>query len=143
MIKALRVTMIVYSAIGILVGLAFIIIPKQMGEAFNAPTINDPVALNQVKYLMAAFGLANIAAAVFIIMAARNPLQNINWVKFAIVWALFGVVVVLYGLGRGYVEFSQEGVALIIHAIFAILLFAFYPWRARQAASLPAKDTAS
>jgi hypothetical protein len=134
MIKALKVTMIVYGVIGILVGLMMIFIPKQMSEWFNAPTITDTVAINNIHYLLASFGLANIAAAAFLIMASRDPIKNIIWVKFAIVWALFGVVVVVYGLARDYVTFSQEGTALIIHAIFAILFFAFYPWR-RQTTS--------
>jgi hypothetical protein len=130
MVKPLKVTMIVYGILGILFGLTFIFIPKQMGEWFNAPTINDPYAINNIHYMMASFGLATIAAAVFVIMASRDPIKNILWVKFAIVWALFGVVEVVYGLARGYVDFSQEGVALIIHVIFAALFFAFYPWRA-------------
>lgn len=138
MVKALKVTMIVYSIIGIVLGLALIFIPEQFGKAFNAPALND-----YEKYLDVSIGLANIAAGVFIIMAARGPIKNISWVKFAIVWALFWAVTVLYGLARGYVDFSQEGPALIINVIFAALFFAFYPWRARQTASLPAKDTAS
>jgi uncharacterized membrane protein HdeD (DUF308 family) len=124
MIKALKVTMIVYGVIGILLGLVLVFIPDQMGEWFNTPVLND-----YEKYLSASIGLANIAAGVFVIMAARNPIKNISWVKFAIVWALFWVVTVVYGLVSGYVDFSQEGSALIINAIFAALFFAFYPWR--------------
>jgi Na+-driven multidrug efflux pump len=138
MTKALRVTMIVYGIIGILLGLILVILPDQMTQWFNAPVLND-----YEKYLSASIGLANIAAGVFIIMAARDPIKNISWVKFAIVWALFWVVAVLYGLLRGYVDFSQEGPALIINVIFAALFFAFYPWRVKQAAALPAKDAAS
>ena len=126
MIKALKITMIVYGILGILFGLAMIIIPQQMGEWFNVPEIND-----YGTFMAISIGMANIAAAVFVIMAARDPIKNISWVKFAIVWALFWVVTVLYALLRGYVDFSQEGSALIIHVIFAILFFAFYPWKSK------------
>jgi len=127
MIKALKVTMIAYGVIGILLGLVLVIFPDQMTEWFNAQVLND-----YEKYLSASIGLANIAAGVFIILAARDPIKNISWVKFAIVWALFWVVTVAYGLLRGYVDFSQEGSALIINVIFAVLFFIFYPWRVKE-----------
>jgi hypothetical protein len=127
MVKALKVVMIIYAIIGILLGLVLVIFPDQMTEWFNAPVLND-----YEKYLSASIGLANIAAGVFIILAARDPIKNISWVKFAIVWALFWVVTVGYGLLRGYVDFSQEGSALIINIIFAALFFIFYPWRVKE-----------
>jgi uncharacterized membrane protein HdeD (DUF308 family) len=130
MTKALKVTMIVYGIIGILLGLVLVFVPDQMSTWFNAPALND-----YEKYLSASIGLANIAAGVFIIMAARDPIKNISWVKFAIVWALFWVVTVVYGLVRGYVDFSEEGTALIINVIFAALFFAFYPWKANKTTS--------
>lgn len=130
MTKALKVTMIVYGIIGILLGLVLVFVPDQMSTWFNAPALND-----YEKYLSASIGLANIAAGVFIIMAARDPIKNISWVKFAIVWALFWVVTVVYGLVRGYVDFSEEGPALIINVIFAALFFAFYPWKASKTTS--------
>ena len=124
MTKALRVTMVVYSVLGILFGLSMIFIPDQMAEWFNAPALID-----YEKFLTASLGVANIAAAVFIILAARDPIKHISWVKFAIVWALIWVASILYALGRGYVDFSQEGVTLIIHIVFAVLFFIFYPWK--------------
>jgi hypothetical protein len=127
MVKALKVTMIVYGVIGILFGLLMVFIPGQMNEWFNGPALSG-----YEKYLTALIGMPNIAAAVFLIIASRDPIKNISWVKFAIVWALFWAVTVVYGLVRGYVDFSQEGSALIIHIIFAALFFAFYPWRAAQ-----------
>jgi hypothetical protein len=138
MVKALKVTMIVYGVIGILVGLAFICIPAQMSELFNYPA-----PAGDEKFMLASVGLANIAAAFFVIIASRDPIKNISWVKFAIVWALFGAVLVVYGLVRGYVTFDQEGVALIIHVIFAALLLIFYPWRAGQVVPAPKEPSAS
>ena len=130
MIKTLRVVMIVYGIIGILLGLILVIFPDQMTEWFNAPVLND-----YEKFLSASIGLANIAAGIFIFLAARDPIKNISWVKFAIVWALFWAVTVLYGLVRGYVDFSQEGSALIINIIFAALFFIFYPWRVKESSA--------
>lgn len=127
MTKALKVTMIVYGIIGILYGLMSIFLLEQMAEWFNSPAPSD-----FEKYMGAALGLANIAAAVFLIIASRDPIKNISWVKFAIVWALFWIVGIVYALARGYVDFSQEGIALIIHIVFAALFLIFFPWKAKQ-----------
>jgi hypothetical protein len=128
MIKALKVTMIVYGVIGILVGLAMVFFNDQLYQLYNVSALSDLEI-----YMFVLIGLLNIGAAVFLIMASRDPVKNILWVKFAIVWALFWVVTVIYGLVRGYVDFSQEGAGLIINAIFAVLFLVFYPWRAAEA----------
>jgi len=125
MTKALKVIMIVYAAVGILFGLAMIFIPDRMADWFNGPAPTD-----YEKYLTASLGAANIAAAVFIIMAARDPVRNTSWVWFAIIWAVIWVAAIVYALGRGYVDFDQQGIALIIHIVFGTLLLVFYPWKA-------------
>jgi hypothetical protein len=130
MAKALKVVMIVYAVTGILFGLATILVPEQMAEWFSGPVPSD-----YERYLMASLGMANIAAAVFIIMAARDPIRNMNWVKFAIVWALIWVATILYALVRGYVDFDQQGIALIIHIVFAALFLILYPWKEKQRSS--------
>ena len=122
MTKALRVVMIVYAIIGIVFGAAMIFIPEQMADWFNSPTPSD-----FEKYLTGSLGMANIAAAVFIIIAARDPIKNKPWVAFAIVWALIWVVTIVYSMGLGYVDFSQEGIALIIHIVFAVLFLILFP----------------
>jgi hypothetical protein len=124
MIKTLKVVMVIYAIIGILFGLSLIFIPVQMAKWFSSPVPTD-----YEKYLVASLGIANIAVAVFIILAARDPLKKISWVKFAIVWALICAAAIIYALARGYVDFSQEGIALIIHTVFAVLLLILYPWK--------------
>jgi hypothetical protein len=127
MIKALKVTMIVYGIIGILFGLGYIIIPDQMADWFNLALGPD-----STYSILALLGVENIITAVFIIMAARDPINNISWVKFAIAWGLVAAVAALYAIIRGYVDFSQIGSAIISHAVFAVLLLVFYPWKAMQ-----------
>ena len=127
MIKALKVTMIVYAIIGILLGLAFIIIPDQMSDWFNVAVFTDfPL------YILTLLGVVFIVTGVFYIMAVRDLIKNILWVKYAIAEGLTGALVAVYALMRGYGDFSQVGAAIIIHAVFAILLLIFYPWKARQ-----------
>ena len=127
MIKALKVVMIVYAVIGILFGLAFIIIPDQMSDWFNVAVFVD-----FPKYILTLLAAQFLVMSVFLIIAARDPIKNILWVKFAIAHALVDALVALYALIRGYGDFSQVGLALIIHAVFAILLLVCYPWKASQ-----------
>ena len=127
MIKALKVAMIAWSVIAILVGLAYIFIPKQLGQMGNFE--KGPA---WVKYILALLGICYIAAGAFVIRAARDPLKHIMWVQFAIAVAILTVVVAASSMGRGLVTFSQEGMPLIFNAVFAVALLALYPWRAAK-----------
>ena len=125
MIKALKVTMIVYGVIGILFGLAYIFIPTQLGNMFGYE--QGPV---YIKYMLAGLGVCIIAPSVFLIAAARDPIRHIYWVKFAILWAILTIVIALYSTIRGYVGFDKTGMEIIMNAIFLVAFLVFYPWRA-------------
>lgn len=127
MIKALKVTMILYAVIGILFGLAFIFVPRQLGAMFGYE--GGPA---HVAALMAALGVSFISACIFLIIAARDPLKHILWVKYAIVFAILMLAVNIYSFILGYSNFRQAAVDIIIHAVFAAALLAFYPWRAAR-----------
>jgi hypothetical protein len=124
MTKALRVTMIVYAVIGILFGLAYILIPRQIGAFFGFEEGPESVAA-----MAAVLGVSWVSACIFIIIAARDPLKHILWVKYAIVFAILSSAAELYSLILGYIDFSQAGMGIIMHAVFAAALLAFYPWR--------------
>lgn len=124
MIKALKVVMIVYGVLGILFGLGFIFMPEQMGATFGFE--KGPA---YVPYFLVGLGTSMIAPSIFLIVAARDPLQNILWVKFAILWGALSAVGALYCILRGFVNFGQAGMGFIIDAVFTVLFLAFYPWR--------------
>jgi len=125
MIRALKVTMIVWGIIGILFGLAFIFVPYELGGMLGYEEGPD-----YVPYFLASLGGCFIAVSVFLIAAARDPLRHIYWVKFAILWSILGVVIGLYSIIRGYVDFGQAGMGVILDAVFAVAFLVFYPWRA-------------
>ena len=127
MIKALKVTMILYAAIGILFGLAYIFVPCQLGAMFGHEAGTASVAA-----LAAALGVSFASACIFLIIAARDPLKHILWVKYAIVFAILMLAAELYSVIMGYLTLGQAGTAIIIHAIIAAALLAFYPWRAAR-----------
>ncbi|MFC1968988.1 hypothetical protein ACFLVF_00655 [Chloroflexota bacterium] len=127
MIKLLKVTMIVYAIIGILFGLAFVFIPRQLSTMLGYEMGVGPAS---ALALAAELGVSFVAACIFLIIASRDPLKHILWVKYAIVFAILMLAAHLYSLILGHIDFSQAGTGLVIHAVFAIALLVFYPWRA-------------
>ena len=71
-----------------------------------------------------------VAVGPFLFIAARDPIRQIQWVRFAIVFALLfvGVSVYVGAIRRGEFRSVVDGMA--IHGTFAALLLNFYPWRA-------------
>jgi len=127
MIKALKVVMIVWAALGILLGLAYIFAPEQLGAMSGyAP---GPA---YVLYFLAMLGICYIVGSAFIIIAAQDPLRNILWVQFAIAGAILAVIIEVYSLLRGFVTFEQVGTGIIVDAVFAVALLALYPYRAAR-----------
>ena len=127
MIKALKVTMIIWGAIGVLAGLLYIINPVVVAELTGAGQIAD-----YVRWVMAFSGAIFIAAGSWVIVAARDPLRHINWVKFEITKSLLGLTATVYSIIQGFVRFSQVGPILILFAVFAVLFLVFYPWRLKE-----------
>ena len=127
MIKPLKVTMIVYAVIGILFGLAWIFVPRQLTAIFGQEAVPALAAA-----LAAQLGVSFISAGIFLIIAARDPLKHILWVKYAIVVAILMLAAELYSVIMGHITLGQAGTTIIIHAIFAAALLAFYPWRAAR-----------
>jgi len=124
MIKALKLTMIIFGVIGILIGLSNIFIPEQVAKMYGFGEIAD-----YVRWMAGLAGVSYVAAGIWVIAAAKDPIYHINWVKFVITKTLFFAVVTAYAIIKGYVSFSQVGPLLILFVIFAIAFLAFYPWR--------------
>jgi hypothetical protein len=53
-------------------------------------------------------------------------------VKFAILWCILGVVAGVYSIIRGFVDFSQAGMQIVLNAVFAVVLLALYPYRSAK-----------
>jgi len=128
MIKTLKVVLIAYGAIHIVLGLSLVFAPQQTAVMMGFAELGSPAL-----YVAALCGLTFIAASVWIIAAARDPVQNITWVKFAILWTVLGFIVQLYLLIQGTVDFSQAGLGIVLDIVFAAALLALYPYRAVRA----------
>lgn len=74
-------------------------------------------------------GASLLAVGIFVAIAARDPIREIQWVRFAIVFALlFAGVSVYLGLFERD-EFRSVLDGILIHGTFATLLLIFYPWQ--------------
>jgi hypothetical protein len=124
-IKGLKIVMIVWPALSILMGLGFLFFPAQISDSMGFGKSPD----NSVLSLLATLGVLIIVASVFVIIAARDPLKHLLWVRYVTTFAILDTVVKAYTIVRGYVTFKQIGLPLIVDAIFAVALLALYPWR--------------
>jgi hypothetical protein len=124
MLKALKVTLVVFGVVEILFGLGFTFFMPEMGAMLGFGEGPD-----WLPYVGALLGLTLIAVSIFLIAAARDPLRHIWWVKFGILWAITGVIAGLYSVIAGYVDFAQAGMGIIWDAAVTVALLIFYPWR--------------
>jgi hypothetical protein len=128
MIKGLKIVMIVWGALGIVGGLAQIFFQSQLGDW--AGLEKGPAYM---PWLGALIGVSWIVPCVFIIIAAvRDPLKHIMWVQAAVASSVLLLAADVYSIIRGFVTFSQVGMDIIMFAVIAAALLAFYPYRAAQ-----------
>lgn len=73
-----------------------------------------------------------VAVGPFLFIAARDPIRKIEWVRFAIVFAVLfvGVSVYVGAIRRGEFRSVLDGIA--IHGTFAVLLLILYPRQSRR-----------
>ncbi len=128
MAKALKVVMIVYGVYGLIFGIGFTFFMPQMSAMMGFE--QGPA---YVRYIGALMGLTFVAISVFVIMAARDPLSHISWVKFAILWAATGVIGGLYSVIVGYVGLGQAVMGIAGDTVLTAALLICYPWRATSA----------
>jgi hypothetical protein len=124
MIKVLKIAMIVWSVIGILLGLGFIISPEQLISM--AGFEKGPAYM---PYFLTLLGIAYLSSGIFMVIAARDPLKHIILLQLVIVWSLVDALAASYFIIRGNVSFSQVGWVPIYDGIFVIAFLALYPWR--------------
>lgn len=124
MIKGLKATLIIFGVVEIIFGLGFTFFMQEMSLMLGFSKGPD-----HLMYIGALLGLTLIAVSVFLIAAARDPLQHISWVKFALLWAITGVIAGLYAVLKNYVDFSQAAMGIIWDAAVTVALLIFYPWR--------------
>jgi hypothetical protein len=125
MIKALKVTMTIWGATALVFGLMYIVNPVYLAGLVGFGQIAD-----YVRWIMASSGAVLVAVGVWVMVAARDPVRHINWVRFEITKTLLFFAVTAGSMVQGYVSFSQVGWLLIMFAVFAVAFLVLYPRRA-------------
>lgn len=119
----LKAALIIYGAIHIVQGIIMLVAPERITE------LSSFEALGASEYFLAIIGGAFIAAGVWFAVTGLDPLQNINGVRFAVLWAGLLLVVPLFTLGYDYVNFGHIWFIVVQNAIFAASFLIFYPYR--------------
>ena len=119
----LKVTMYAWGGVGLLAGLLQIILPEDVARIYGLDQIPD-----YVRWLMAFLGAVFVASGFWTIEAGQDPVSHINWVKYQITVSTLVAAVTGYSIIKGDVSFSQAGMVLLLFALAAGLLLAFYPW---------------
>jgi hypothetical protein len=119
----LKVALIIYGAIHIVQGIILLVAPERITE------FSGFEALGSSEYFLAIIGGAFIAAGVWFAMTGLDPLQNINGVRFAVLWAALLLIIPLFTLWYDYVNFGHIWFIVVQNAIFAAAFLIFYPYR--------------
>jgi hypothetical protein len=119
----LKVALIIYGAIHIVQGIILLVAPERITE------FSGFEALGSSEYFLAIIGGAFIAAGVLFAMTGLDPLQNINGVRFAVLWAALLLIIPLFTLWYDYVNFGHIWFIVVQNAIFAAAFLIFYPYR--------------
>ncbi len=119
----LKLALIIYGAIHIAQGIILLVVPDRVTE-FSGFEV-----LVSSEYFLAILGGAFIAAGVLFAIAGLNPIQNINGIKFAILWAGLMLIIPLFALGRDYVDVGHIWFIVVENAIFVAAFLIFYPYR--------------
>ena len=122
----LKAALIIYGAIHIVQGIILLVAPERLTELAGFEALG---ASNQSEYFLAIIGGTFIAAGVWFAMTGLEPLQNINGVRFAILWAALLLIIPLFTLGYEYVNFDHIWFIVVQNAIFTASFLIFYPYR--------------
>lgn len=124
MTRALKTTMTIYGTTGSLFGVSYLLLPRLMSELQGAEDSSAFLVATKM-----ALGASLVPVGVFLLIASRDPIKNIVWVRFAIMFSLLFLGVSLYSGFVLFTHFSQAWFGVTLHGVFAGLLLALYPWK--------------
>ncbi len=121
--KGLKIAMTAYGIGGALFGLSYLLIPDRMSEIQGAEVLTSFLTATKMT-----LGASLVAVGVFAAIAARDPIRNILWVRFTIVFATLFLGVAIYSGAVLFEDMGEAAVGWVIHGTFAVALLALYPW---------------
>lgn len=132
MLRTLKITLAVFGAVLAIEGILDIVLPVPRAAGMG---LGDSASHAQLA--MAILGATWLAAGLWIIIAARDPLRHLNWVKFALTLPLVLLLTLTGAALRGHVAFRQVAIDIVFNVIFFVLFLVFYPRGARAQGASP------
>jgi hypothetical protein len=126
MLRGLKITMSIFGAVLCIEGLLDIVFPAQRAEGMGLGQ-----CASQARLPMLILGASWLVAGASTIAGARDPLRQLNLVKFALAFPLALLLVLVVAIARGYVPVQRVAIDIGFDALFFALFFIFYPRRAR------------
>ena len=84
---------------------------------------------------MEILGATWLVVGVWTLIASRDPLRHLNWVKFALSFPLVLLLALVGAALRGDVAFRQVAIDIVFDALFVVSFIAFFP-RGQRAAGV-------
>ncbi len=124
MARGLKWAMILFGVVLVVEGVLDIVAPesraRQMGLGAAAAHAQLPMTI---------LGATWVAAGLWVIVSARQPLRHINWVRFAITLPLLLLAALVCSWLRGTVAFQQVAADMAFDVLFVGVFLLLYPWR--------------
>src|SRR5512140_3635407 len=117
--RNLKAALFLFGAITITEGILMWITPNTMSGIMG---LTDFAVLGDIgayiAYLLALLGSSFVAAGVLFILAGLNPLQNINTLRFSILWTGLLLLGEVYAVLDKRVTFADTWYSILVVAIF-------------------------
>lgn len=133
MMRGLRVLLVTDSAVLLLLGAAFILLPEQVAVVFGFKGL--PAGVN---YIIGLWGCVLTTMALGYFVAAVNPLRHVVWVQIGIARGALECLLGVIYLARGVVTFQQAGFGIVLCGLMATAYVVFYPRPAPRQEDAPA-----
>jgi hypothetical protein len=131
--RSLKAALILFGAITIAEGIWMWVNPNTMSGMMGITDFaNLGNAGKYIAYILALLGSGFVASGVLFILAGLNPLQNINAVRFAVLWTCLLLLGQIYAILDKLTTFNDTWYSMLVVAIFLIAFLIFYPWKKNQ-----------
>jgi hypothetical protein len=122
--RSLKAALIIFGAITITEGILMWVNPNTMTGLGDTG--------KYIAYILALLGSGFVASGLLFLLAGLNPLQNINAVRFAVLWTGLLLLGQVYAILDKLTTFNDTWYSMLVVAIFLIAFLIFYPWKKNQ-----------
>jgi hypothetical protein len=131
--RSLKAALIIFGAITITEGILMWVNPNTMTGLMGISNFADLGDTGKyIAYILALLGSGFVASGLLFLLAGLNPLQNINAVRFAVLWTGLLLLGQVYAILDKLTTFNDTWYSMLVVAIFLIAFLIFYPWKKNQ-----------